>query len=149
MKLVTTALVAVPLASAAQLQQTAPPTAILDSGWLSDAPQQPQWSDARLSDDVPLPDAAVVVAAPGGDREVAPASGDPYFLAFAAGRHYPAADERIDPALSATLGQSFTDGRPRAESYAFVMFQKRITEERKLVWRPWARACSSSTRTTR
>ncbi len=84
----------------------------------------------ELSDDVPLPVPAVIEPGPDGDRVVEPASGDPYFLAFTAGRHYPPADERIDPALIASLRTDYGDGRPTHETYAFVMFSRRITEAR-------------------
>ncbi len=82
------------------------------------------------SDEVPLPVPAVIEPGPDGDRVVEPASGDPYFLAFTAGRHYPPADERIDPALIASLRTDYGDGRPTHETYAFVMFSRRITEAR-------------------
>jgi hypothetical protein len=88
-------------------------------------------STAELDDLPPLPVPEVVEPGPGGDVVVAPASGDPFFLGFVAGSHYPAADERIDPALLAAVRAQYDDGRPADETYAFVMFSKRITESRK------------------
>ncbi|MCC7012232.1 MAG: S8 family serine peptidase [Planctomycetes bacterium] len=64
------------------------------------------------------------------DRELEPASGDPFFLGFAAGKFTPPADERIDPELAALASQVPADGRPAPRTYAFVMFQKRMTEAR-------------------
>ncbi len=84
----------------------------------------------ELDDAVPLPLKAVVEAGEQGDRIVAPASGDPYFLGFTAGKHFPPAGERIDPELSSALLSHYGDGRPTQETYAFVMFQRRITPER-------------------
>ncbi|MBM3673325.1 MAG: hypothetical protein FJW86_14280 [Actinobacteria bacterium] len=85
---------------------------------------------AATGDEVPLPNPAIVVASPDGDREVEPASGDPYFLGFVAGKHYPPADERVDPALLASLRTEYGDSRPTNETYAFVMFSRRITDAR-------------------
>ena len=84
----------------------------------------------RTDDSVPLPTPAVVEPGPLGDRTVAPASGDPYFLGFAAGKYFPAPGERIDPGLALTAAQLPSDGRPAGETYAYVMFQKRMTEAR-------------------
>ena len=64
------------------------------------------------------------------DRVLAPASGDPYFLGFAAGNHHPPATERIAPDLLAGVRTTYDDGRPTSDTYAFVMFSKRITEAR-------------------
>ncbi len=83
-----------------------------------------------FDDAVPLPVAAVIEPGDDGDTLIAPASGDPFFLGFTAGKHFPPADERIDPLLSGSLQSHYLDGRPAQETYAFVMFQKRITEER-------------------
>jgi subtilisin family serine protease len=85
---------------------------------------------ATLSDDVPPPQAAVYAAGETRDVLVQPAGGDPYFLAFAGGAHYPAHDERIDPLLLAQIQAQPLDGRPAHETYAFAMFSKRITPER-------------------
>jgi subtilisin family serine protease len=81
-------------------------------------------------DGVPLPNPALVEAGDEGDRVVAPASGDPFFLGFTAGKHFPPAGERIDPLLLEALRSHYADGRPSQETYAFVMFDKRITEQR-------------------
>ncbi|MCA9002276.1 MAG: S8 family serine peptidase, partial [Planctomycetes bacterium] len=83
---------------------------------------------AQLDDSIPLPIPAVVEARPDGDVIVSPASGDPFFLSFIAGPYAPPADELIDPALLAIQG--FNDTRPDNATYAMVMFQKRITEDR-------------------
>ncbi len=88
-------------------------------------------STSELDDLPPLPTPEIVEPRAGGDVVVAPASGDPFFLGFVAGKHYPPADERIDPALLAAVRAQYDDGRPADETYAFVMFEKRITEARK------------------
>jgi subtilisin family serine protease len=88
-------------------------------------------SPAVLDDSVPLPVAPVVSPSDGGDQRVAPASGDPFFLGFAAGDYYPPPGELLDPLLLASLPARYDDGRPAAETYAFVMFDKRITAERE------------------
>lgn len=64
------------------------------------------------------------------DVYVGPGGGDPYFLGFAAGTYTPPAGERIDPALLARFAQLGHDGRPEPETYAFVMFERRITAAR-------------------
>jgi hypothetical protein len=81
-------------------------------------------------DELPLPNPPRYRVIDGVDMLVEPASGDPHFLGFAAGRYTPPADERFDPELLALLRSSYADGRPRQETYAFVMFDKRITEAR-------------------
>jgi hypothetical protein len=83
------------------------------------------------SDDVPLPVAARIAAGMDGDRVIEPASGDPFFLGFAAGNYYPPAGEVIDPELAATIATRVEDGRPGEVVYAFVMFSKRITDQRE------------------
>ncbi len=83
-----------------------------------------------LDDAVPAPELAVVEPGPNGDRVVVPAGGDPYFLGFAAGRYYPPAEEKIDPALNHVLAAQYSDGRPTQQTYVFVMFEKRITQAR-------------------
>ena len=75
--------------------------------------------DVALSDDVPGP----------GDG-AAKDSGSPHFLGFVAGAHYPPADERIDPKLLSEVRLEPADGRPAPTSFGFVMFSKRITEQR-------------------
>ncbi len=85
----------------------------------------------ELDDLVPLPIPEVVQPGPDGDVVVAPASGDPYFLGFVAGKHFPPAGERVDPELLAAVRAQYDDGRPTNETYAFVMFDKRITAERR------------------
>ncbi len=120
------------VAPASAQQPLAPAASSVDlaSGWLSGAPLTPQTVAPLLDDEVPLPVGAHVVPEPGGDRELAPASGDPFFLGFAAGAHYPPAGERIDPELLAQLAAPRADGRPAGASYAFVMFSRRMTDER-------------------
>jgi subtilisin family serine protease len=86
--------------------------------------------ESVLDDAVPLPISRVVEPSEQGDRVVAPASGDPYFLGFAGGLHYPPAGERTDPLLEAELARAHADGRPAELSWGFVMFGKRITEAR-------------------
>lgn len=86
--------------------------------------------DEQLDDSIPLPNAAVYESGDGGDLLVQPESGDPHFLGFAAGKHFPPADERVDPLLSAQVQALYTDGRPTQETYAFAMMHKRITPQR-------------------
>ncbi|HUR27204.1 MAG TPA: S8 family serine peptidase, partial [Planctomycetota bacterium] len=85
---------------------------------------------ATLSDDIPLPVPARVRTTPTGDVVEAPASGDPYFLGFTSGSHHPPRGERIDPLLLRNVQAAYTDGRPNQETFAFVMFEKRITDAR-------------------
>ncbi|HTF87573.1 MAG TPA: S8 family serine peptidase, partial [Planctomycetota bacterium] len=85
---------------------------------------------ATLDDDVPLPIPRQVKSTPDGDVVVAEASGDPYFLGFTSGNYYPPRGERIDPLLLANVQAAYTDGRPDQETFAFVMFEKRITQAR-------------------
>ena len=82
-------------------------------------------------DELPLPVPATFAAGDEGDTLVTPAGGDPFFLGFAAGEHYPPADERIDPELLAAIAQRAEDGRPADVVYAFVMFAKRINPARE------------------
>lgn len=84
---------------------------------------------ANLDDSVPLPIPAVFEAGAEGDTEIAPASGNPFFLSFIAGPYSPPENELVDPALL-VLDGNFGDARPGNETYAMVMFQKRITDER-------------------
>lgn len=86
--------------------------------------------DEQLDDSIPLPNAAVYEVQDGRDVLVQPESGDPYFLGFAAGKHFPPSDERIDPLLAAQVQALYTDGRPQQQTYAFAMMGKRITRER-------------------
>ncbi|MCK6447310.1 MAG: S8 family serine peptidase [Planctomycetes bacterium] len=84
-----------------------------------------------LDDSVPLPIAAEYApSANGPDVLVKPASGDPYFLGFAGGLYFPPKDELVDPLLASKLRADYADGRPTNETYAFVMFQKRMTRAR-------------------
>ncbi len=91
--------------------------------------------ELALDDSIPLPVPPVVEPGDDGDRVLAPASGDPFFVGFTAGKHYPPAGERIDPLLANSLQSLYLDGRPAQETYAFVMFEKRLTEERLEVLR--------------
>lgn len=85
---------------------------------------------AAVDDGVPLPSAPETRAGEFGDELLTPASGDPFFLGFAAGPYYPPADERVDPELVATAVMFPDDGRPAREVFAFVMFNQRMTSER-------------------
>lgn len=92
---------------------------------------EPTWHEIGPRDDaVPAAGEPVFEIRPDGDRLVKAADGDPFFLGFAAGRHYPPQGERIDPALERVLRPQYDDGRPEARTYAYVMFGKRITPER-------------------
>ncbi len=85
----------------------------------------------ELPDDaLPLPVPAQWGTSAGADVMLAPAQGDPYFLGFAAGKYYPPADERLDPELALTAANLARDGRPTQTTYAFAMFNKRMTEAR-------------------
>lgn len=84
----------------------------------------------ELSDEVPLPVAPVLAAGLASDASVSPAGGDPFFLSFAAGPYYPPADQRLEPGLARDFAAREADQRPSEETYAFVMFSKRITDER-------------------
>lgn len=85
---------------------------------------------AERPDQPRLPIGPKVTASDAGDEIVEAASGNPYFLGFAAGPHYPDADERIAPELLVAMTADLEDGRPQAETYAFAMFEGRITRER-------------------
>ena len=87
--------------------------------------------EARLDPSVPLPIPAVVEEGPNGDVLVAPASGDPFFLSFIPGNYYPPTTERIDPQLIDSVRLEYLDGRPRTETFGFLMLNTRITEELK------------------
>lgn len=87
-------------------------------------------SVAPADDLPPAPNPAQWQATEDGDVLIAPASGDPYFLGFAGGKHYPPADERVDPELLAQLQSHWNDGRATQETFAFVMFSRRITDAR-------------------
>jgi subtilisin family serine protease len=79
--------------------------------------------------EVPLPIPRVVQAGENGDVLIREASGDPFFLSFAAGDYYPPANELLDPLLVQQLPVP-TDGRQGGYTYAFVMFSKVMTDER-------------------
>src|SRR5688572_10278687 len=83
---------------------------------------------AELDDSVPLPVPARVHSTAAGDTNVEPASGDPFFLGFAGGKRFPLPYEHIDPLLAQAASQAFAAGR--TETFAFVMFQRRITRAR-------------------
>ncbi|MGK0480740.1 MAG: hypothetical protein ACJAQ3_000705, partial [Planctomycetota bacterium] len=86
--------------------------------------------DVTPDDAVPLPISARYEASDAGDVLVKEASGDPFFLGFAGGDHYPAANEILDPLVIEAIGQPYLDARPDAVTYGFVMFSKRITKAR-------------------
>ena len=95
----------------------------------ADAPS-PVATVEKLDDAIPLPNPRVVKAGPQGDVVVEPASGDPFFLGFAAGKYFPPAGEYLDPLLVAGAQTNYSDGRPTPETYAFAMLEKRITPAR-------------------
>jgi len=111
--------------SVAPTRGASPAPALVDV----DAPLPPAVEE-QLDDSIPLPTAAVYAPGETGDVLVAPASGDPFFLGFAAGNYFPPAGERIDPQLIDQVQASYADGRPDARTYAFAMFERRITAER-------------------
>ena len=83
----------------------------------------------RRDDGIPLPIPAVVESGPEGDTVVTEASGDPFFLGFAAGPYYPPTDQLVDPLLLTAYDRGL-DGRPGDFTYGHVMFSKRMTEAR-------------------
>jgi len=91
---------------------------------------EPSAAPAVLDDAVPLPIPEEMGPSPEGDQVLRPASGDPFFLGFASGAYYPIQTEQIDPELVDAFGRALTDGRPTDEIYGFVMFEKRMTEDR-------------------
>ena len=86
--------------------------------------------DAVVSDEVPLPIGAEYEASDAGDVLIREASGDPFFIGFAAAKHYPPATEILDPLMVEAASLQDLDARGEAITYGFVMFSKRITEER-------------------
>ena len=84
-----------------------------------------------LDDSIPLPVDALVEMVDGEDVVLEEASGDPFFLGFIGGRHYPQANEILDPDLVLAASAGHLDGRPDDVTYGFVMFSKRITQERR------------------
>jgi Subtilase family len=82
-------------------------------------------------DSLPLPNPARYAPGAEGDVLLEAASGDPFFLGFIAGQHKPPAGERVDAALAQRLIEPAIDGRPKAESYAYVMLQKRASPARQ------------------
>ena len=88
--------------------------------------------DVLLDDEVPRPGAKFVES--GTVRDTvdlhANTAQNPFFLGFAAGSYAPSEGERIDPQLASTAMLAPQDGRPAPTVYAFVMFGKRITQER-------------------
>lgn len=85
----------------------------------------------QARDDVRLPVPAIRRAEDTGDVTLENATGNPFFLGFAAGDYFPPAEERIDPLLRALFEEGREDGRTENTVYAFVMFAKRITPERE------------------
>jgi len=86
--------------------------------------------DVALDDSVPLPGVAIEQTAADGSHSTTKGSGDPYYLGFVGANYFPPAGERIDPKLLSEVQLKPADGRPEPTSYAFVMFQQRITQTR-------------------
>ena len=84
------------------------------------------------ADSIPLPQRGTARPGRGGDEVLLPPSGDPHVLGFLAGLYAPPAGELVDPALL-VLTPSFGDGRPTAATYAFVLFERRITPARQAI----------------
>jgi hypothetical protein len=78
--------------------------------------------DVPLDDSVPLPG--------DGRDDGTKGEGDPYFLGFVGGSYYPPDGESVDPLLVSQVQIAPVDGRPEPTSFAFVMFERRITEAR-------------------
>ena len=85
----------------------------------------------ELDDSIPLPVDAVVEMVDGKDVVLEEASGDPFFLGFIGGKHYPPTNEILDPEIALAASAGALDGRPDDVTYGFVMFSKRITQERR------------------
>jgi subtilisin family serine protease len=83
---------------------------------------------AELDDSVPLPNRAQITAGVDGDQRTAEADGDPYFLSFAGGSLYPPEGEHVDPALVRAASNALA--AHRSSTFAFVMFNKRMTPAR-------------------
>ena len=83
---------------------------------------------AEVDDGVPAAGSRRVEVVDGVDRLIAAPDEDPYFLSFASGAHRPPADERIDPALVRQASEALAAGS--SETYAFVMFSRRMTPAR-------------------
>ena len=86
---------------------------------------------ALLDDGVPAPTERRVQTTESGDVVVEEGAGDPFFLSFASGSHFPPAGESIDPALVTAASSALASGR--SETFAFVMFSKRMTPARLAV----------------
>ena len=100
----------------------------------SDSPRLRDSSSARpvrdVDDEVPLPDNRIFDLTEAGDVLVeAGGETNPHFLGFVGGRYYAPENELVDPELIAAYAIP-DDGRPNGETYAFAMFQKRITPDR-------------------
>ncbi len=87
----------------------------------------PGFAPAVLEDAVPLPIRATYRTTPAGDVQVAPAQGDPHFLGFTGGDYRPPVGEQLASDLLAVTGLL---QRPSGQTYAFVMFSRRITPAR-------------------
>src|SRR5882672_4724055 len=90
-----------------------------------------EFVQTNTDDNVPLPNPPKYAEVDGVDKMLEPASGNPDYLGFVAGKYYPPAGEKIDPLLIQSIRAYYVDGRPTPETYAFVMFSKRITDARR------------------
>jgi subtilisin family serine protease len=86
--------------------------------------------DVALDDAVPLEGERPLGDPTQSSTEFEKGLESPLYLGFVSGRHYPPADERIDPRLVAQVRTLPTDGRPEPTAYAYVMFGRRITPAR-------------------
>ncbi|MFT4539949.1 MAG: hypothetical protein ACI841_003888 [Planctomycetota bacterium] len=75
--------------------------------WLYEAPPgvAPDQYPVELHDSIPLPTPARVKAGAKRDTVIEPASGDPYFLGFAAGPYDPDPSELLDPQLIGAMDE--------------------------------------------
>ncbi len=110
--------------------------------WTASPPRQPAPSGAISATDGP---ARAVILPPGsqtfpdepysfekgGKETPREYLGNPYFLGFAGGLHRPPSGERVDPALADRIRRGPRNGEDQAFTYAYVMFQGRITEAKK------------------
>lgn len=97
----------------------------------TDSPERDAIHEPVLLDDtIPGPDPPRWLGTPQADALQEARSGNPHFLSFVAGRHYPPADERVDPTLGDVIASAGRDERPRQEIYAYLMLNQRITAAR-------------------
>lgn len=111
-------------------------SAILFSSAIAAAAQVPQGEPPREAGVTFRTDATVVdvdlgLEPPAVKPDGAPNMGGSDTLAFSAGPRRFAAGEQVAPELLGLSGVSMTDGRPRAETYGFLVFARRQSQDVK------------------